>query len=145
VSKIYYPYHVFDPAAHAANDAQTRQAVSGWLAARGWTVNESGKYDIDLDARRPDGSICHCEVERRSTARWTGEFPFATVELPLRKRELLGDPYLVYLIGNCNLTRWIAVSGQTVAEQGREVDKLTRDGRDRVISVPVEFARQGRF
>jgi hypothetical protein len=143
----FVPYKPFDAQSHADNDSITRIAVSGMLVVRGWSVNQSGVYDIDFSCRRPDGSVCHVEVDRRLSERW-GEgkpFPFPTYELGARKRELLEDPNAVFVTANQSLTSWIAAPASAFDEHGKLIEKPTRYGPAAFISLPVTdpAVRQG--
>lgn len=139
------PYKQFDPVAYAANDFLAKDNVSGWLVDAGWTVNQSGQFEVDFDTRRPDGSICRIEVDRRTTPRWKPgqSFPFATYELGARKRQLLTDSTVVFVTVNANGDRWIACGAATFLDSGDLVSKTLGGSVEEFMSVPVNLTWQG--
>jgi hypothetical protein len=149
MDNAFTPYKKFDAQSHADNDSVTKIAISGMLVLKGWSVNQSGVMDLDFSCRRPDGSVCHVEVDRRLSSKWASgtTFPFSTYELGARKRELLDDPNAVFVTANQSLTQWIAAPASAFDKDGVLIQKPTRYGQDAFISLPTAHpdVRQGKM
>jgi len=93
------PSKPFSLELHAENDGPAKDAVMAFIK-RAWNLEprEAGKYDCDLDVYEKGALIAHVEVEKRS--HWTENFPFATVNVPTRKRKffLLDLPTLLFSV-----------------------------------------------
>ncbi len=145
----YWPYKKFDQQQHDRDDSRTREAFSGMLTANGCGVLASGQFDTDLSVCRPNGTMLDLDAEIRHLRNWgvSGEFPFATMQFGLRRREKLKNCPENYVLGvsNDSLTSWIAVSGCVLAEHGREVSKIVNGQLDWFLEIDLGYCLQGTF
>ena len=129
----------FDPQLHAENDGPAKDAVMAFIK-RAWNLEprEAGKYDCDLDVYEKGALIAHVEVEKRS--HWTGDFPFATVNVPTRKRKffLLDLPTLLFSV-KADLTQALYTRGDIILDSPI-VDNPNRYLKEeKFFSVPLRY------
>jgi len=129
----------FDPQLHAENDGPAKDAVSAFIK-RAWNLEprEAGKYDCDLNVYERGALIAHVEVEKRS--HWTGDFPFATVNVPTRKRKffLLDLPTLLFSVKE-DLTQALYIRGDIILDSPI-VDNPNRYLKEeKFYSVPIRY------
>jgi hypothetical protein len=133
------PSKPFSPELHAENDGPAKDAVMAFIK-RAWKLDprEAGKYDCDLDVYERGALIAHVEVEKRS--HWTGNFPFATVNVPIRKRKffLLDLPTLLFSVKS-DLTQALYTRGDIILNSP-VVDNPNRYLKEeKFFSVPVSY------
>lgn len=133
------PSKPFSPELHAENDGPAKDAVMAFIK-RAWNLEprEAGKYDCDLDVYERGALIAHVEVEKRS--HWTGDFPFATVNVPTRKRKffLLDLPTLLFSV-KADFTQALYTRGDIILDSPI-VDNPNRYLKDeKFYSVPIRY------
>jgi hypothetical protein len=133
------PSKPFSPELHAENDGPAKDAVMAFIK-RAWNLEprEAGKYDCDLDVYEKGALIAHVEVEKRS--HWTGDFPFATVNVPTRKRKffLLDLPTLLFSV-KADFTQALYTRGDIILDSPI-VDNPNRYLKEeKFFSVPLRY------
>ena len=129
----------FDPQLHTENDGPAKDAVIAFIK-RAWKLDprEGGKYDVDIDVYERGALIAHVEVEKRS--HWVKDFPFSTVNIPIRKRRffLLDLPTLLFSV-KADLTQALYTRGDIILNSPI-VDNPNRYLKEeKFYSVPLRY------
>ncbi len=129
----------FSPELHDENDGPAKDAVMAYIK-RAWQLDprEGGKYDVDIDVYERGALIAHVEVEKRS--HWVGDFPFATVNIPIRKRKffLLDLPTLLFSV-KADLTQALYTKGDIILDSQviNNPNKYLKE--EQFFSVPLRY------
>ena len=129
----------FDQSLHDENDGPAKDAVMAYIK-RAWQLDakEGGKYDVDIDVYERGALIAHVEVEKRS--HWVKDFPFSTVNIPIRKRKffLLDLPTLLFSV-KADLTQALYTKGDIILDSQviNNPNKYLRD--EQFFSVPIRY------
>lgn len=129
----------FDQSLHDENDGPAKDAVMAYIK-RAWQLDprEGGKYDVDIDVYERGALIAHVEVEKRS--HWVKDFPFHTVNIPIRKRKffLLDLPTLLFSV-KADLTQALYTKGDIILDSQviNNPNKYLRD--EQFFSVPIRY------
>lgn len=129
----------FSPELHDENDGPAKDAVMAYIK-RAWKLDprEGGTYDVDIDVYERGALIAHVEVEKRS--HWVKDFPFSTVNIPIRKRKffLLDLPTLLFSV-KADLTQALYTKGDIILDSQviNNPNKYLRD--EQFFSVPIRY------
>lgn len=98
-----------------------------------------GKYGVDLKLIFADGWFCYADVERR--ANWTtNDFPFDTINIPYRKKELLLNHLpLIYFILRGDCRKCLIINGVDILNSDIvENDNKFSTSKEKFFSVSVD-------
>lgn len=135
----------FDSQLFSENDARARETVAQFLhATNECTVEENPDiYGVDLIVTGVLGNQWAVEVEIKRV--WSGpDFPWATVQLPERKRKYLeqGLPVEYWLL-NFDCTSAIVIPGELLDEYPPvEVPNKYVANGERFFQIPVKRCRR---
>ena len=129
----------FSPELHDENDGPAKDAVMAYIK-RAWKLDprEGGKYDVDIAVYERGALIAHVEVEKR--LHWVKDFPFYTVNIPIRKRKffLLDLPTLLFSV-KADLTQALYTRGDIILNSPI-VDNPNRYLKEeKFYSVPLRY------
>ena len=129
----------FDQSLHDENDGPAKDAVMAYIK-RAWQLDprEGGTYDVDINVYEHGALIAHVEVEKRS--HWVGDFPFATVNIPIRKRKffLLDLPTLLFSV-KADLTQALYTKGDIILDSQVINNPNKYMDKEQFFSVPIRY------
>ena len=129
----------FDQSLHDENDGPAKDAVMAYIK-RAWKLDprEGGRYDVDIDVYERNTLIAHVEVEKRS--HWVGDFPFHTVNIPIRKRKffLLDLPTLLFSV-KADLTQALYTKGDIILDSQVINNPNKYMDKEQFFSVPIRY------
>ena len=129
----------FDQSLHDENDGPAKDAVMAYIK-RAWKLDprEGGTYDVDINVYERGALIAHVEVEKRS--HWVGDFPFATVNIPIRKRKffLLDLPTLLFSV-KADLTQALYTRGDIILDSQVINNPNKYMDKEQFFSVPIRY------
>lgn len=134
---------MFNQYSYDQNDQLAKHTVSGFLTARGNTVQESGRYDIDLSVTTTCGQSCGVECERRSMVNWrSGQpYPYATISQPARKAKF-SSPSTNFATVNSTCDRMVVIPGEAVTGSPLVFRETWNRGREGFYEVPINLCWQ---
>jgi hypothetical protein len=129
----------FDQSLHDENDGPAKDAVMAYIK-RAWKLDprEGGRYGVDIDVYERGALIAHVEVEKRS--HWVGDFPFSTVNIPVRKRKffLLDLPTLLFSV-KADLTQALYTKGDIILDSQVINNPNKYMDKEQFFSVPIRY------
>lgn len=136
----------FDKELFAKYDEAGKKKVADFMEwSWGVTVVEGSTYGIDLVAKRNDTPVGFVEVEVRN---WKGdECPFDTINVPVRKAQLLKDStpsFLFSVHSNLKVAYWCTAEDILVSPKVEVPNKEIGKG-EFFFKVPLTSFRKVRF
>lgn len=134
---------MFDQNSYDQNDQLAKHTVSGFFTARGNTVTESGRYDIDLSMTTNSNVHLGVECERRTLPTWLpGQpYPDGRITVPIRKGKF-SNPYSLFATVNSSCDRMVVVPGEAVTGSPIIYKGTKNRGLEGFYAVPVNMCWQ---
>lgn len=133
---------MFNQNSYDSNDQLAKLTFSGWLTARGNTVQESGKFGIDLSMTTTGGQSYGFECERRETLNCWGSgqaFPYSTVSIPQRKAKF-SNPSMFFGTLNPTCDTAIIIPGEAITGSPLVFKRTANRGIEGFYEVPISLS-----
>jgi hypothetical protein len=131
----------FDPALFELTDRRARDAAISWWRGAGYSaIDNADKYGPDLIVSR-DGEDFYVEVETKLG--WGNyAFPFATVNIPGRKRKFAKIPNLQFMVFNSRYSRAVIIESEVVLNAATRIMDTRITRQEEFFEIPIEQCKQ---